>query len=288
MSIRTGNESNDRLFCWEHVSRTRPVFRTSQVFAPRQHVHKLLPVYALFSVVEDIFTRISDEDVARSKLAWWRMECVQKDPAESHHPVLREMKRTGALELLHAELFRQMFDSAESRLDASAPADMGALNELCVAMQLPQLEMEMAVCDIRPGALQLDPRMMASNGQVQLIRESAALNESGGFWWVPLNLLARHGIGRDEIANRPDAAGVGALFDDLFEARDSSEGDVTATGKSKDIHQARHIFAISGLYAQQLKHLQKCAPGKYREELQKAKLTDLFTAWRCARQLRWR
>ena len=81
MTARATGKGNDRHFCWEQVGKSNRVFRISQVFAPRHCAEKLLPLYALFSAVEQICSSISDEDVARSKLNWWRIECLQKIPS---------------------------------------------------------------------------------------------------------------------------------------------------------------------------------------------------------------
>lgn len=288
MSQQAESVSNDQLFCWEHVSRSGPAFRASRAFAPRQHVQKLLPVYALFSVIEDVCSRISDEDVARSKIAWWRMECVQKKPAESHHPVLKEMKRTGALQMLTAKLFNQLFDSAEYRLDAGAPADLDALKKECADIMRPQLEIELAACGIEESALRFEPGMLAGSGQLQLIRESAEPKERSGFWWVPMNLLARHGVSREDISNQPESPGVGALFNELLEAGGGGESGAIPASEAAAYQSTRHIFAINALYSRQLKRLQNQQPGQFQEELQKLRLTDLFAAWQSARQLRWR
>jgi phytoene synthase len=260
----------------------------SRTFAPRQHVQKLLPVYALFSVIEDVCSSISDQDVARSKIAWWRMECVQKDPAESLHPVLKEMKRTGALQMLTAKLFNQLFDSAEYRLDAGAPADLDALKKVCVEIIEPQLEIELAACGMGQGTLQFEPGMLAGSGQLQLIRESAGPKDRSGFWWVPLNLLARHRVSREDISNHPESPGVRDLFNELFEAGGIGESGVITASEAAAYLSARHIFAISALYSRQLKRLQNRQPDRFPEELQKVRLTDLFAAWQSARQLSWR
>jgi hypothetical protein len=54
MNTTEGGGSNDRLFCWEQVTRTNQAFRVSQVFAAREDAAKLLPLYAVFAIVEQI------------------------------------------------------------------------------------------------------------------------------------------------------------------------------------------------------------------------------------------
>ena len=127
MTDAAAGQGNDRRFCWEQVGKSNRLFRISQIFAPRHCAEKLLPLYALFSAVEQICSSISDEDVARSKLNWWRNECLQNKPTQSRHPVMKELSRTGVLNDLRRESVVALLDGAESRLYASAPPDLEAL-----------------------------------------------------------------------------------------------------------------------------------------------------------------
>ena len=124
MTVESTEKDNDRMFCWEQVLKTNRIFRVSQIFAPRHCAAKLLPLYALFSAVEQICSTISDEDLASSKLNWWRIECLQKESVESQHPILRELNRTDASNDLRPESIARLLDGAESRLYASPPSDL--------------------------------------------------------------------------------------------------------------------------------------------------------------------
>jgi len=199
MTASATGEGNDRQFCWEQVGKSNRVFRISQVFASRHCAEKLLPLYALFSAVEQICSSISDEDVARAKLNWWRIECLQKIPNESGHPVMKELNRSGAMSDLRWESIASLLDGVESRLYASAPPDVEALKGMCIELHRPQLELELGISGLKRSTLEFEPGLLARNGMLQLIRESVYRKEQGGFWWIPLNLLARHGVSREDI-----------------------------------------------------------------------------------------
>jgi phytoene synthase len=287
MTTRAASKDNGRMFCWEQIAKTNRVFRISQVFASRHCVDRLLPVYALFSVVEHLCSGISDEDVARSKLNWWRTEYLQNEPGESHHPVMKELHRTGAMNDLRRENVAQLLDGAESRLYASAPSDMEALKRLCVELQRPQLELEIDASGLHGLELEFEPGLLARNGLLQLIRESVHRKEQGGFWWVPLNSLARHGVSREEISGDPESRAVAELMVEVLAAGESWGRESISQSRrgAVDFSPVRHIFAINGLYSRKLKRLGGLTPNLMARELGRLGPADIFEAWKCARQL---
>ena len=287
MTERATGPGNDRRFCWEQVGKSNRLFRISQVFAPRHCAEKLLPLYALFSSVEQICSSISDEDVARSKLNWWRNECLQNIPGQSHHPVMKELSRTGGLNDLHRESVAGLLDGAESRLYTSAPPDLETLKGICIELHRPQLELELGMSGLTGSILEFEPGLLARNGMLQLIRESVSRKEQGGFWWVPLNLLARHGVSRADIVTDPRTPAVSDLLAEVLSAAESwgrESDDVSGSG-TEDFSSARHLFAINGLYSRKLKRLKGITPDLFAGELGRMGPADLFKAWKCARRL---
>lgn len=287
MTARSSESANDRLFCWEQVSRTNRLFRVSRVFAPAQCAERLLPLYALFSVVELIGSASSDVEVAISKLGWWRNECLHQNRTSSQHPLVKELNRTGAAEVLPGKSLVQLFSGVEDRLSAIAPADMGALKDTCMELFRPQLELELAVTESPLTASDFRPELLARNGLLQLLRESARHKEQGGYWWIPLKSLARHGVSREEIRNDPGSSGVTHLMAELLKEAVSwgRDPDGSFINRLKDYAPARHIFAISGLSARKLRSLAATAPDQFQAELVRLGPPDLFTAWKHARRL---
>jgi phytoene/squalene synthetase len=287
MSNSSSERDNDLMFCWEQVSRTNGFFRISRVFAPRESAAKLLPLYALFAVVEQISSTVTDVDVIESKLNWWRNECLHRRMAESQHPLVRELVRTGTADRLPREPIAELFDGAGRRLSAVAPTDMDALKNQCLEIYRPQLELELSVSGPRITLDNFDSGLLARNGLFQLVRESARRKEQGGFWWMPLNSMARHGVSREEITRDPKSRNVAGLLKDvLTEGLTWGEDTGDSPGNSEiDFSPARHVFAISGLYARKLRSLAKTTPDKLNQELSRSKLTDLWGAWACARRL---
>lgn len=285
----TARESsvNDRLFCWEQVNRTNRAFKISQVFAAREDAAKLLPLYALFSVVEQICSVPSDEDLAHSKLQWWRAECGGENMMSSHHPVLRELRRTGAAQSLGDDVVRSLLDSAAFRLEASAPADISELRAICLDIQKPQFGLEMKVVGLGEDPPQIDSGTAARGGLLQLIRESANRTQRGAYWWIPLNMLARYGIGRDVLVSAPDSPEVSGLLTELIEESLSwVSSENTAANAGRHFPSLRNYFAINGIYHSKIRSLKGLAADRYKVELGCLRITDLVAAWTCARRQR--
>jgi len=287
MSNRNSERDNDLMFCWEQVSRTNRAFRISRVFAPRESFEKLLPLYALFSVVEQISSTVTDADIAESKLNWWRNECLHRNMAESQHPLVRELARTGAADLLPREPIAELFGGAGRRFSAVAPADMDALKEHCLEIYRPQLELELSVSGSRIASDDFDSGLLARNGLFQLVRESTRRAEQGGFWWMPLNSLARHGVSRMDIIRTPQSVNVAGLLKEVL-----TEGLAWGAGppgspdnSTIDFSPARHVFAISGIYARKMRSLAETTPDQFVRELTRSGLRDLWGAWACALRL---
>lgn len=282
-----GDNSKGRIFCWEQINRTNRLFRVSRVFAPAEQVDRLLPLYALFSVVEQICFNSSDESVVGSRLAWWRNELEPQHIAASQHPLVQELARSGAAECMSGAQITRLFASTAERLVAQAPASQVELKNLCTAIYRPQLDLELSISGLRDSIEGIDTGLTARNGLIQLVRECSLRKEQGGYWWIPLNALARHGVTREQILNRPKARNVASLFAELFgqaiQWRDKPGGE--APGHFNDYSPARHVFAISGLITRKLKRLASAPPDRFGLELARLGPADLLYGWNGARRL---
>jgi phytoene synthase len=277
--------SNDRLFCWEQVNKTNPAFRISQVFVSRDIAEKLLPLYALFSIVEQISGHSSEEELVHSKLAWWKLECSPERLDQSRHPVLQELRRTVSPGNLNPQLINRLLIAAESRFEAEPPPDISDLEGRCERWAGLQLDLEMAVSGLLPGALEVPAATLVRSGLLQLLRENSGKKEQGAFSWVPLNLMAKHGVSRNDFVDQPGSEGVKALLRELI-VHHQLPGPQLAVkiDATADFSGMRNYFAINGLYARKLKKLGKVPPNKHVAELSRVRTSDLLTAWRSARR----
>lgn len=276
---------NDQLFCREQVARTHRDFPLSSAFAPPGLAQRLLPLYAMFSMIEQLCSSRMDEEIARSKLAWWRLEFLHKEPGQSTHPVIRELVRTGAAKNLSHEQIEILLSQAEYRLDAPHPADIEELKARCQLIYQPQAELEARVCGWSDGFIDWNPGWSARSGLLQLVRESSVGVGQGSLWWLPLNLLARYGVSRENVAN---ASRPGPSADLLGEVIQSGrewgrQARPSSSAGPEDVPSIRHLYAVSGLHARKLKRLEALTPDRYGAEFGRPGLGAALAAWTSAR-----
>ncbi len=277
---------NDKLFCREQVLRTDPAFRMSHLFAEKAFQDRLLALYAFFSVIEQVCGSMSDESVAERTLAWWRMEMQAGADSPSGHPVVMELRRSGAADKMPSKLLKNMLDEAAYRIDAHAPAGESEFEQLCLRTGLPLVELELAVC----GAVETDPALLgglaARRGLMQLLRESLAQKAGRGFWWLPLDLLARHGLARADMLTGEAADPAKLLMADVLAVESflKPASVVEKTDISNKKQGYRHLFVYDVLNKRKFKYMNSSSPYKYPEELWKLGIGDLLACWTTARR----
>jgi phytoene synthase len=281
-------ETNERRFCWEQVQAANPLFRISRVFAPYGQAERLLPLYALFAALEQLCSRSSDVDLARRKLDWWRTECLQGSFANSGHPIVKELTRTAPDLALNRDLLAQLFATVDARLDAAAPADLDELDSLCRFVAEPQYQLELRLCAAQSSfETQAPAAACVRNGLAQLIRESAGPGGAGRFWWLPLKLLARHGLSRADLAKDADVPSARAVFGEILE---HAQGWAGGRGEQPPrapaiLPDMRHFAVFSHLQTCVLRRLSSSRPAQYAAAFRRVGASELFQAWQAARRV---
>jgi len=286
VSDQHGSSGNDALFCREQAFKNNRLFRISHVFAPREYADGLVALYAFFAAIEQLCSGISDEDVAIGKLNWWRAECLGGELAESRHPILRELTCTGLAGNLRKDRIESLLNGAGSRLDGGPPADSEELKRICQELIQPQLELEGGICGYENGSTAIESGRAARSGLFQLIRESLRQGGQGGYWWLPLNLQARHGISRDDVNRDLRSAAVTELFGELLAtaaAWGAGRQKQPSAGQA-DQRSLSHLYAITGLYELKMSRMQRLSPADYAGEIERIGAPELLHAWKSARR----
>ena len=279
--------SNHRQFCWQQVDAHQPLFRVSHVFAPPELADRLLALYAFFSAIESVTSTTSDEAVALRKLDWWREETHRMGRQASAHPIVAELQRSGAAGRMPMPLVEDLLLTAASRLDAPAPASADELEALCEANGRAQVQIELAVCEAGQGIPESMAGFPLQVGRGLLLRDAVY---RGNFWWVPLDLLARHGLNRSQMLSADHQQSAVRLMAEILE-RDAFKSQ-DSSGFLKDIsvikneykHGYKHLYVQDTLSRKFFRNLKRTSPVLYRKRLAGSRMSDAFSAWRAARR----
>ena len=280
------SQDNDHRFCWERVNESNTLFRISHLFAPDQFSDQILALYALFASIDQVSHLVSEEQVARRKLEWWRCELKPKNLAESRHPVVRYLKNSGATDFFPAQAVEALFSAADARLDMRPPSDLQEFRSLCSLIYQPRIHLECAVCS-GLGVEIPDFRMASVNGGLlELLRESCGRPERT-FWWVPLNLLAHFSISRRELGQNLNSQSAQALFRAIFEENEQlkTEEAEPVSIISPLVPGQMHVLLMAALKSRQIDRLAIERPGSYAAEMARWRVSDVFAAWKLRRKL---
>jgi phytoene synthase len=278
---------NDRHLCWERVLRANKLFRISHLFAPEEYAERLLALHALFASIDQLSSEVSEELVARKKLEWWRFELSARQMKHSRHPVVRYLRETGASASLPASALESLLDTAERRIDAIAPLDINEFNHLCLMIYQPKTHLEGALSGLGSELFADRKELVGEGGLLQLMRESFT-HSRHGFWWVPLNTLARFGVTRQDLRDKGDAPEVRAVFHHILEK--GREPPVPEERRDQVMADSApgllHMQLTALLQKRQLHHMKKRDPSRFGTELNRWHFSDLLAAWKLARQIR--
>ena len=282
---------SDTQFCWDQVLRIRPQFRLSHPYAPRAIADALLAVHAFLASFEEIVAKVEDENVSRAKLTWWQQELAAQNFAGSQHPIVRVLRRSMDLPVnLHFNLQR-LLEFSLDRIDCAAPPDAAALSQLCGKLGYYPMRLEFSLEAEEESDQAATTRDCVVTGLLQLLRESAR-TEHRAYWWVPLNLLARFGLSRNEISSdkvdSPKDLLKQVCHGVLESHSDQAAGKVSArqvdSSRASLFSGHRHWCVQSSLQTRLLSRLQNTLPKRHLTVFSSNRPIDAWHAWRAARQ----
>ncbi len=285
----TTTAHDDQAYCWQQILRIRPHYRITRPYIASADADRLLVLNALFCALEETLSGTSEYRVAELKLAWWGQELVPDRVVHSQHPIARELHRCGAWKMISPQGIGELLRSSQLRLDPAAPADMGALKGLAASIGRVHLQLEMAVSQAAgsdTGMADADCRLY---GLMQLLRESAR-SPRLGFWWIPMNLLARYSLVREDLMNQAHGPAVTALMKDIL--LDAVQGKLATGGASKTSKHgqqqaerlARNQRVQLAVFRRQVTELLGKHPRTYAGQLGQIRLMQVLLGWNAARK----
>ncbi len=118
-------------YCQQKAAQSGSSFYYSFLFLPPPQRRAITALYAFCREVDDVVDEVSDAEVARTKLAWWRQEIARAFDGTAQHPVtqaLTPVVREYALPLAH---FETVIDGMAMDLEQVRYVDFPALELYC-------------------------------------------------------------------------------------------------------------------------------------------------------------
>lgn len=193
------------------LAQAQPAFPIVVTFVARERRDALTAIECLAHELAQTAFHLPEPQVAIVKLNWWRDEIERASRGQARHPVTQALG--AAAHAFDARAVDALVAATLALREAGPPADH--------ATQLAQAErVFMPIARLERDALGQAEAASAATARARtlhhLLRETArtAFDDEAVRAGLPLNLLARHQLSRDDLA-RPGAARDAALKDQL-------------------------------------------------------------------------
>ena len=118
-------------YCKDKAAKSGSSFYYSFMFLPPDKRRAITALYAFCREVDDVVDESSDENVARTTLAWWHTEVTAIYSGTPQHPVARALIPVVKRYNLPQEHFHEIIDGMEMDLQQHQYVDFKALQQYC-------------------------------------------------------------------------------------------------------------------------------------------------------------
>lgn len=281
----TSNSESDLQYCRDEALLADPWFRLHFSFAPGAHSGKILALHALFAGLQRPLT-MSDESLSLAQLAWWHQELSPQGWKGSAHPVVRALRDTGVLPLLGTGAIDSLLAQIPRIIERITPASVEELRTLCDGFGMSRVGAEIRAVNEGRQVQELGISG-AGSGLTTLVE--LAQRSGGDFWFLPLDIRARHRIDRaifDQHAPRRREAleSLRKLGED-WHGEQYSRLETAARSGMISLPENRHLFAWLTSQRLQLQASLRHIVRHGRPPLRPWSVGDPLRIWRACRRL---
>jgi phytoene synthase len=269
-------------YCRQKAAQSGSSFYYSFLFLPPERRRAITALYAFCREVDDVVDEVSDPGVARSKLAWWRIEVAGIYAGAAQHPVTRALMPVVGAYGLPQEHLQAVIDGMAMDLDCSRYVDFPALEHYChrVAGVVGLLSAEIFGYT-RPATLGY-ARDLGIAFQLTNILRDVGEDARRGRIYLPQEDLARFGVAPSSLV----AGSSGEAFRSLmaFEVERAREWYARALGQlpDDDRRAQRTGLIMAAIYRTLLDEIARDGFQVLDRRTSLTPLRKLWIAWRTA------
>jgi phytoene synthase len=194
-------------YCRQKAAASGSSFYYSFLFLPPAKRDAIMAFYAFCREVDDVVDEVSDPQLARIKLAWWRTEidrlfaANQEDPAT--HPVALALAQTQAVTQVRSAQLMEIIAGMEMDLNQTRYPDWEALRVYCHRVAGVVGEVSAQIFGLADPATAQDTREYANTLGLALqmtnIIRDVGDDARRGRVYLPEDAMARHGVAREDV-----------------------------------------------------------------------------------------
>jgi len=263
-------------YCQQKAAASGSSFYYSFLFLPPQRRRAITALYAFCREVDDVVDECADAQVARTKLAWWRLEVGNLFQGSPGHPVTQALLPFLGTFRIREQRLGEIIDGMEMDLTQTRYLDFAALERYChhVAGAVGLLAAEIfGYTD--PRTLEYAKNLGTAFQLTNIIRdvgEDARRNRI----YLPMDELRQFGVSAAEILSGAHTEQFGKLME--FQARraESFYQRALCSLPAADRRAQRAGLVMAAIYRATLDEIERDG---FRVLAQRTSLTPLRKLW---------
>ncbi len=245
---------------------------------------RLLALHALISEIASVPGSVSDAEVARRKLGWWREAFAERLP----HPAIRAWEQSGLAGALPAAAFDPLIDAVTADVAAPRFEREEDFDRHCRQLAGAGAWLEALMMGAQVSNHELQRRLGRIAGAAYRIRvaRDLVLDARAERWNVPLELQAEYRITRDEVARGQGGYRFDALVRHLAGTAVLRMDEAGAELPGTEAWRHRHLLLRQYLDRRLGRRLVRRPARVASERMASGRIGDALALWRQARRLR--
>jgi len=271
-------------YCQDKAAKSGSSFYYSFRFLPPIQRQAIIALYAFCREVDDTVDEISETDIARAKLEWWREEIQRTFKSEATHPVGKALEVALKNFDLHEEYFMEIIDGMAMDLDQFSYPEFKQLALYChrAASVVGLLSVEIFGYKNRKTLKYAENLGMALQ-LTNIIRDVREDAERGRIY-LPQDELQKFNISSDDLLALKTSPELTALLE--FQTERAKEYYRIAMDNlpKEDRYSQRTGLIMSAIYEATLDEIVKDNFQVMKHRVSLTPIRKLWIAWRTARR----
>ncbi|MBC7781932.1 MAG: phytoene/squalene synthase family protein [Proteobacteria bacterium] len=298
-------------YCQQRAAASGSSFYYSFMFLPALERRAITALYAFCREVDDVVDEVSDDAVARLKLAWWRNQIAlayeARDAARAHarsgtevrtgggsgsvppvaaeplHPVTRALAPMLERFDLPRAVFDEIIDGMQMDLDFNRYDTFADLRLYCHRVAGAVGLLSARIFGYRnPRTLDYADTLGIALQLTNIVRDVAEDAQRNRIY-LPLDELARFGVREDELTERRDSEAVRALITFQIDRAESHYEAALAMLPPEDRRAQRTGLIMAAIYRTLLGEIRAGGSRVLLERTSLTPLRKLWIAWKTSR-----
>ena len=271
-------------YCQQKAATSGSSFYYSFLFLPPERRRAITALYAFCREVDDVVDEVSDPDLARTKLAWWRKEVGAIFSGTPQHPVALALQPVVAAYRLPQQHFQTVIDGMAMDLERNRYLDFADLERYChcVAGVVGLMSAEIFGY-ANPGTLDYARNLGIAFQLTNIIRDVGEDARRGRIY-LPQDDLARHGVSVASILRRESTPAMVPLMKaQVARARRWHQNALDAL-PLEDRRTQRPGLIMAAIYRALLDEIERDGYAVLDHRIALTPLRKLWIAWTTARR----